>query len=238
MQYSKYFKAGQKIFLRSLNPASSGRLDSLTTYVQEMGEDHFDLLLPYNSTESESYPFSPDMPFEILSDAFGMGVKLTGRFQKELEKNTVRLKVEGDLQVFRRRLHSRVDIQAGLRYTKGKGTMRSFREQWEKNQRILQGGGDAKLLRFPRTQVNLSAGGIRFNIKAPVEVADLCLILLELGGPPVCAMTEVIWTRDQESEGRQTAGMRFIMLLESDQARIETYIRKQAAQEKSENESS
>lgn len=231
MQYSKYFKSGQKIILRALNPTAPGRFESLTSYFQDNGAAHFDLLLPYGAPEEENYPFAPEMPFEILSEALGVGVRLTGQFQKMVRNDLVRLAVNGDLQVFQRRTHRRLDVVAGLRYTKGKGTLRSFRDQWEKNIQILQKGGDAaKLSRFPRTPLNLSAGGIRFAIKPPVQVADLSLLLLELeSGGPICTLAEVIWMEETEVEGRHTVGMRFLNILEADQKRIEDYIRDKAS---------
>lgn len=231
MHYSRYYKTGQKIILRSLDPAAQGRFESLTAYFHDGGAGHFDLLLPYGAQEEENYPFVSDMPFEILSDALGLGLKMTGRFQKMVRKDLLRVFVNDDLQAFQRRSHRRLDLVVGLRYTKGKGALRSFREQWEKNIQILQKGGDAsKLSRFPRTPVNLSAGGIRFAVKAPVQAAELCLLLLELEtGGPICTLAEVVWTEEKEAEGRQKAGMRFLNILETDQKRIEDYIRDRAS---------
>lgn len=231
MHYSRYYKSGQKIILRALAPASPGRFESLTAYFQDNGPGYFDLLLPYGAQEEENYPFAPDMPFELLSDALGLGLKMTGRFQKMVRKDLLRVEINGDLQAFQRRNFRRLDLVVGLRYTKGKGTLRSFREQWEKNIQILQKGGDtAKLSRFPRTPVNLSAGGIRFAVKAPVQTADLCLLLLELEtGGPICTLAEVVWMEEKEVDGRQGAGMRFLNILESDQKRIEDTIRDKAS---------
>jgi c-di-GMP-binding flagellar brake protein YcgR len=232
MRYSKYFKSEQKIFLRSLTPdASSGRLDALTAYFQEEGDDHFDLLLPYQASEEENFPFYPDMPFEILSDAMGLGVRLTGNFVEQRRPDLIRLRVNNDLQIFQRRFASRLDVSIGLRYTKGQGTLRSFREQWEKNVRILQNTKDlSKLPSFPRTRVNLSNGGIRFQIKSPVQVADLCLLLLKLdeNGAPICALAEVVWLDENEAQGRRCAGLQFLSILEADQKRIVDFIKKEA----------
>lgn len=229
MRYSKYFKSEQKIFLRSLTPdISSGRLDALTVYFHEEGGDYFDLLLPYQTKEEENFPFYPDMPFEILSDAMGLGVRLTGNFVEQRRPDLIRLRVNNDLQIFQRRLANRLDVTVGLRYTKGQGTLRSFREQWKKNVRILQDTKDfTKLPAFPRTRVNLSNGGIRFQIKPPVQVADLCLLLLRLeeNGAPLCALAEVVWLDEEETQGRRCAGMQFLSIMEADQKRIIDFIK-------------
>ena len=232
MRYSKYFKSEQKIFLRSLTAdATSGRLDALTVYFHEEHGDYFDLLLPYQTREEENFPFSPEMPFEILSDAMGLGVRLTGNFVEQRRQDLIRLRMNNDLQIFQRRLASRLDVNIGLRYTKGQGTLRSFREQWEKNVRILQNTKDSnKIPPFPRTRVNLSNGGIRFQIKPPVRVADLCLLLLKLeeNQAPLCALAEVVWLDEEEVQGRRFAGMQFLSILEADQKRIVDFIKKTA----------
>lgn len=230
MRYSKYFKSEQKIFLRSLTPDSpSGRLDALNVYFHEEKGDFFELVLPYQTKDEESFPFYPDMPFELLSDAMGLGVRLTGNFVEQRRSDLIRMRVNNDLQIFQRRLASRLDVAVGLRYTKGQGTIRSFREQWEKNVRILQNTKDfTKLPPFPRTKVNLSNGGIRFQIKPPVKIADLCLLLLRLeeNGAPICGLAEVVWLDEEEVQGRRCAGMQFLSILEADQKRIIDFIKK------------
>jgi c-di-GMP-binding flagellar brake protein YcgR len=232
MRYSKYFKSEQKIFLRSLTAdATSGRLDALTVYFHEEHGDYFDLLLPYQTREEENFPFSPEMPFEILSDAMGLGVRLTGNFVEQRRQDLIRLRMNNDLQIFQRRLASRLDVTVGLRYTKGQGTLRSFREQWGKNVRILQNTKDfSKIPPFPRTRVNLSNGGIRFQIKPPIKIADLCLLLLKLeeNEAPLCALAEVVWLDEEEVQGRRFAGMQFLSILEADQKRIVDFIKKAA----------
>jgi hypothetical protein len=228
MSYSKYFKSGQKILLTLSTPEPvPGRTHSLTSYFQDAGPDYFDLTLPYGGGEEESFPFTVNMPFVIHSEAFGLGLRLNARFLKHLSKQTIRVTVAENLQVFQRRASPRIDFKAGLRYTKGRGTLRTFHEQWEKNVQILQNSKDlSKLGAFPRRPINLSSGGIRFDIKGPVEITDICLVLIDLGTPPpVCVLAEVIWVQPTESEERNTAGMRFLSLLDSDFKRLESFVR-------------
>lgn len=231
MRYSKYFKSEQKILLRSLAPNASGRLDALTVYFYGGGPDYMDLTLPYQARGDEGFPFPPDMPFEILSDAIGLGIRLTGRFQEQCGEDRIRLRINDDLQVFQRRLAGRVDVTIGLGYTKGRGTLRTFRAQWEKNAQILAKTKDpSKLPPLPRVKVNLSRGGIRFRIKPPVEVADLCLLLLKFDEreTPICALAEVVWLDEQPTDDRRTVGMQFLSILEADQKRIEAFLKQTA----------
>jgi len=228
MSYTKYFKAGQKILLdvNGSDPATT-KTHSLTAYFQEEGANYFDLTLPYGGNEEESFPFTADMPFIINSEIFGLGLKLSANFDSRLNKETIRVRVADNLQVFQRRIDPRIDLTAGLRYTKGRGTLRTFHEQWQKNIQILQNSKDlSKLGTFPRRPINLSAGGLRFDIKGPVEVADICLVLIDLGTPPpICTLAEVIWVQPTESEERFTAGMRYLSLLESDRKRLEVFVK-------------
>lgn len=228
MSYMKYFKSGQKILLTATSSESlPSRTDSLTAYLQDSGKGSFDLLLPYGGREEESYPFVEEMPFTLTSEAYGLGLKLSCRYAARQDKDVIRVHIDDNLQVFQRRGFPRIDIETGLRYTKGRGALRTFREQWEKNIRILHGTGDlSKLGTFPRRSINLSSGGLRFGIKGPVEVADICLVLIDYGqAPPICSLTEVVWVKETESAERFNTGMRFVSLLDSDLKRLETLIK-------------
>ena len=235
MPYFKYFKSGQKIYLRALSPPlEPGRFEALTVYFQDGQKSFFNLTLPYRAEAGETYPFTPGMPFELLSEAFGLGLRLTCTFAGQQGPNLIRVAIEEDLQIFQRRDRPRLDLAVGLRYTKGRGTLRSFRQQWEKNLDILAKTTDpAKLPPFPRVPVNLSSGGIRLRIRPPIEIADLCLLLLQLqpGESPLCTLAEVVWTAEKEEKGRFTAGMRFLSILEADQKRIDTFLKRVIAGE-------
>ncbi|MBE0599415.1 MAG: PilZ domain-containing protein [Desulfuromonadales bacterium] len=232
MQYGRHFKPGQKIFLHALPPTGDpqGCFDSLTTYLKEIGPGWFDLSLPYQSKAGEDFPFATGMRFELRSESLGLGLRLTGQFVQHRGRDTIRLALDGDLRAYQNRQSPRLDTVAGVRYTRGHGSLRSFRDQWEKNIQILQGNSADQLGNFPRTPINLSNGGIRFSLRAPVEPGSLCLLLLELepGTVPLCALTEVLWTGDVQEE-RQKAGMRFLTILETDRKRIDNFIRKRLA---------
>lgn len=228
--YARFFKPGQKIFLRTLciNPALPRHFESLTTFLKDCSSGFFDLSLPYQIREGEELPFSTDTEFELLSDSMGLGLRLKGVFVQFRGRDLLRVQITGELQAFQNRFSPRIDLTAGLRYTRGLGTLRSFREQWEKNVQILsRGANPSSLGNFPRTLINLSSGGIRFNMKPPVEAGSICLILLdiEIGKAPICTLAEVLWA-GAVAEERQPAGMRFINILEMDQKRIEEAIRR------------
>jgi len=227
MPYSKYFKNGQKILLCPLEGEDPDRHESLTLYVHDIGAKHFDLKLPYQEKPGEEYPFTPGMKMMLSSESIGLGIKVSGVFESRIAANLIRVRLNSDLKVFQRRLSPRTDASIGLRYAKGRGTMRSFRSQWEKNVQLLSSGSDlSKLSRLPRYAVNLGPGGIRFKVKPPVGIADICLLLMELDdkSPPICALAEVVWFHEQKEEERYPTGMQFISIRKSDQARLEAFV--------------
>jgi len=230
-QYAKYFKAGQKIQLKVFDP--SGHFDTLTVYFHDHGAGHLDLTLPYRSQEGEGYPFAEGMPLELATDALGMGARIRATFAGYApgKHDVIRANITGELQVFQRRTQRRVDVVAGMRFSRGQGTLRTFREQWRKNIDILQKANPTTLPVFPESQVNLSSGGLRLLIKPPVEKADIFLVLLQLQKEevPVCVLAEVVWIgHAKPGDDRLPAGMQFIGVVESDRRKIESFVQKQA----------
>ncbi len=227
--YGRFFKPGQKVFLRtsSTDDRPPKRLESLTAFLKEYSAGYIDLFLPYKVLEGEHLPFVPGQVFELTSGALGLGLRLRCEFAQDQGRDCIRLGIISDLQVFQNRFTPRIDMTAGLRYTRGLGPLRTFREQWEKNIQILSRTPmPANLSNFPRTRINLSSSGIRFTLKAPVETGSLCLILLEVEKTqtPICTLAEVLWA-GEIAQDRQAAGMRFINILESDQRRIDEVVR-------------
>ena len=238
MPLKKYFKEDQKISLRALDADGElKKIDALTCYLKVQGQGFIDLTIPYGSSQDESYPFDPATPFEILSDSMGVGIRLTGRFDKYLQNNLVRIRHNSDLQLIHRRVEDRRHVPLELGYTKGKGKLRSFRQQWEKNVKILENASDlTKLPKFPKVDVNISMTGVGFKIKTPIEVADLCLLFINLGDgkPPVCTMSEVVWREEEEADGRCMAGFQFLNILEADRKRIQRFVKNPPKKESAE----
>ncbi|PLX91557.1 MAG: hypothetical protein C0621_10870 [Desulfuromonas sp.] len=228
MRYAKHFKTGQKLLLRPL-AADEDRFEALSAFYQDqVGENLAVFTLPYGTAQDERYPFAEKMPFEMYSDSLGLGIRVTGTFDTYLDGSDFRVTLNDDFQLFQRRLHGRKETAIGIKYTKGKGTLRSFRNQWEKNVTLLEKSPDpAKIPVFPMTPINLSQGGARCDLREPVEISDLCLLLLRLSESelPICALAEVVWRGGEVEGGRRTCGMQFLNILERDRKRIETYLK-------------
>ncbi len=228
MNYQRYFKAGQKILLTALNKAEDSRTELLTGEIFSSENYQFIITLPYSDDATGQYPFTLAMPFEISSEAMGLGVRVTAKFVKKVDGKRIALSVNSDLQMFQRRNSPRIDCKIGIRFTRGHGTLKALRSTWEKNIKVLK-SPDAPLIfeGFKPCQINLSASGIRFNLRPPAQPAELCLILLNLDDAkaPICTLAEIIWTRPANDETIIVSGMRFINILAEDQRRIDKFIK-------------
>ncbi len=226
--FEKYFKQGQKLRIKPLHvEQKQGRLEFLTGHIMTCGEGRIELRLPYGTTAGEEYPFEPQMPLEVVSDALGMGLRVIGRFAGFLRPDVIQVEFSTELKLFKPRFDPRIDIPVGLRFSRGRGNLRSLREKWQKNVGLLSTRNDiTDKLSFPHCAVNISAGGIRFTFGEQAQVGDLCLLLVALraGEPPICAVAEVVWLQRAGQESRTTAGMQFIHILKEDQRRIETFV--------------
>lgn len=229
MIYQRYFKPGQRVQLRPTPP--EGRYELLSAVFENGEADCFNLCLSYGPDAVEQFTFSEDMPFELSTDALGLGLKVSVAFLKPLSGNQIRVRVLSDLQIFQRRLLPRLDCVVGIRFTRGHKSLSTLRQTWEKNASILSSGKTPPVLKgFNHCQLNLSPNGIRFSIHPPAEPTDICLMLLELGDgkPPICALAEIVWVSDKMDDGTLHAGMQFINILEQDQKRIARFIHDRA----------
>jgi c-di-GMP-binding flagellar brake protein YcgR len=228
MSYGRYFPTGQKTFLkRVFAKEERTALDTITGYVTGSGKGYVDFSLPYGSDAADHYPFEPGMRFELLCDNKGMGLRLQASFQERLSSRDIRLQFEGNLEFISRRQYRRVDVTAWVGLKRGSGNLAEMRKIWEDSLQQLQAGvSAAKLTEFQKFPINLAGGGMRLPVSAPVKIAELFLVYLSIGdkGGIICAMAEVIWASEPDADGTQSAGLRFLNILEHDQARIDKVV--------------
>ncbi len=229
MNYQRYFKSGQQLLLKAQSDSVQDvRTELMTVFVVSLEEDSLVLSLPYGDDAVEQYPFSEGLPFEISTEAMGLGIRTTGSFKEKIDGNQFALKLNPDLQMFQRRISQRFNCQLGIRFSRAANSLQTMREIWEKNIKVLY-SPEAPLVfsGFKSSRINISSGGIRFAIKPPADQGELCLVLINLedSKPPICAIAEIVWSY-QEDESAMTAGMRFINILSEDQQRIDNFIAK------------
>jgi len=228
MIYQRYFKNGQRVLLNRINLGKEGHREFLSATINGGDETSFIVSLPYSEDAANQFPFTPGMPFEISSDSMGMGVRVTGEFKKQIDGKRIALQINSDLQMFQRRSAPRIDCKLGLRFTRSQGGLKALRKTWEKNVKLLYSPAAPLIFEgFKPCYVNISNGGIRFNLRPPVTPAELCLLLIKLDDdrPPICALAEIIWTRPEHNETVYVSGMQFINILDDDQQRISSFIR-------------
>jgi hypothetical protein len=228
-QYNKYFRPEQKVQLRLTNPLVESS-ETLTLHFANQGPGYFELVFPYKNRNSEDFSLTPGMDMELTTESMGVGVKMAVEFLDYVRgSGMIRVKVIGELKAFQRRTQPRIDIQCGVRFTRGQGALRSLREHWVKNIEIINQINPEDLPPFTQSHLNLSSTGFRLAIKPPIECPDLFLVLLQLtpGTKPLCLLCETIWTGSiRDEDGRIPCGMHFIGITDADRKTLETQIKR------------
>ncbi|MDH3998006.1 MAG: PilZ domain-containing protein [Desulfuromonadales bacterium] len=230
MSYGKYFNKGQKVFLKRIfgEDESQTALDTLTGYAMHSRPMQLELALPYGSDAAESYPFVPDMKFEVMTDNKGMGLRLTASFLERTSGTDIRLQFEGNLEFISRRIFPRVDVNAWVGIERSSGNLAEMRSLWQESLgKIKSGVSAAELTEFEKHLLNLAGGGMRMPLEAPVEMAELLLLYLSIGDKKgiICALAEVVWIGKVEDDDTQQTGLRFLNILEEDQKRIDAVVK-------------
>jgi len=229
MSYGKYFNKGQKVFLKRIfEDGERVALDTITGYAMRSHPMQLDLGLPYGCDAADSYPFEPGMKFEVMTDNKGMGLRLTASFVEKISGQDIRLQFEGNLEFISRRIYPRVDVNAWVGIARNKGNLADMRKLWDDHlKKIKSGANAAELTEFNKYLLNLAGGGIRMPMKAPAEMAELILVYLSIGDKKgiICALAETVWIGQEQSDQTQQVGLRFLNVLEEDQARIDVVVK-------------
>ena len=231
MSYPRYFRTGQKVWLRPLSPAPApGHVELLTSFLEDMNRDHFELRLPYGPEQGEQYPFTQGMTLELSSQSLGLGLKMTAEVTAIPAPDKLQLTLHHNLAGYQRRHAARIDVKIPLRFTRGQGNLKSMRATWIKYVELLKTRADfGGLEKFTLCEVNLSASGLRFPMRPPVAESDLCLVLMILPDDPrpICLLTEVVWVGRKPPEA-PPVGLHYLCITEEDQQRLEAFIQQQA----------
>lgn len=229
MSYGKYFNKGQKVFIKRIfTDEERTALDTITGYAMRSQPMQLDLALPYGCDAADSYPFEPGMKFEILTDHKGMGLRLETSFVERISSQDIRLQFEGNLEFISRRIYRRVDVNAWAGIHRGEGNLAEMRQLWDEHlKKIKSGVSAAELTEFKKNLINLAGGGMRLPLQAPVEMAELILVYLSIGDKKgiICALAEAVWIGQEQDDGLQQIGLRFLNILEEDQDRIDVVVK-------------
>ncbi len=229
MSYGKYFNKGQKVFIKRIfTDDEQMALDTITGYVMRSQLMQLDLALPYGCDAADSYPFEPGMKFEALTDHKGMGLRLESSFVERVSSQDIRLQFDGNLEFISRRIYRRVDVNAWVGLHRSQGNLAEMRQLWDENlKKIKSGVSAAELTEFKKNLINLAGGGMRLPLQAPAEIAELILVYLSIGDKKgiICILAEVVWVGQEQEDEQQQIGLRYLNILEEDQARIDAVVK-------------
>ena len=227
--FEQYFNTGQKIFMqRVIDDQELPVLETMSGHVIRNQQRQLDIRLGYGTDAAKSYPFYPGMEFEIMTDSAGMGLRMIASFVKKLNNQDIRLKCEGRVEFFSKRIHARIKVKAWVGVTRQQGAMSEMQHLWQNHMQLIESEDSAvKLPEFKKYSMDLAAGGMRLPLRSPVHPAELVMIYLSLGDKKgvICALTEVIWVGEANQGRTQQCGLRFVNILEDDQERIDTIVK-------------
>ena len=225
MKFETYFVLNQEILIRRFATArDSSRIESCRAKLASCDGDSFTLTLL--SADNCSL-FSKGDFLELHSDRFELGVRLTG-ICAGISGRQLRFEANDDLELFYRRKYWRTSLIVWHGMMRLSQSKRSLYEVWEKAL-ILRDENDLDPsihVEIVRQTLNLSAGGVRMELAAPVNLKETCLLYLCLddGKPTVCALCEIVWVKPGDSGLVRLCGLRFSGLLESDLQRIDRVV--------------
>jgi len=225
IRYDKYFKSGHIFRLRNLE---TPQREVMSAELVRCTPEIIELRLPYEIRAGEEPPLAPGLPIELMTETHGLGMRLVGDVEVNLQENLLRIRPYGDLEAFQRRAYPRVDAMVGYTVRRGRSSFSALRSYWKKAVEAVETGkGNALLTNSVCARINLSAGGVGLPLKAPVALAELCLVTVAIGegANPICALTEVVRVEDPQEDGQQLVGLRFNEILAEDRRRIEHFVR-------------
>jgi c-di-GMP-binding flagellar brake protein YcgR len=224
MNYARYFKTEQKVFLIDISPERElETFQSFTGHIAESGGDFLDITFPYPSVLSDVFPFAEGMSFKFTSESFGVGVQLSARFGGRRPGGLFRFHPTGNLELFQRRQIPRVDLNLPFAQLRKRMAPVDLQGEWKRQCELIQLGGQLPVT-LESQSINLSAGGFRSQVQGDAGIAELCLCYLDIsdGEPVVCAIAEVVWTGEQQPE--TVCGCRFITISKNDQQRLSRFV--------------
>ena len=225
MRFETYFVLNQEVLLRRFATTKQGsRIESCRAALVSRDDTIFELKL---SCSEQDAKFAPGEFLELHTDRFELGVRLTG-ICLDCTDRMLRFEAHDDLELYYRRQFWRITLPVWHGMLRVEQSKQPLYEIWEKAQ-ILRDENDldpsihVEIVRCP---LNISAGGVRMELQAPVKMKEDCLLYLCLddGQPTICALCEIVWVEKGESDLTRLCGLRFSNLLEPDLKRIDRYV--------------
>jgi len=240
MRYEAYFHPGQEITLRRHSEDAAGaRLEDFHGVLLRRQDERFEVALGTGERESGLDLATGEM-LEVLSSRYGLGLRLSTLCRGWKEAGVLELAAQGDLQIFYRRQHLRIDTELWFGVVRQEEGKPPPLRRWQAAMDQRAAGRDPAIdATIFRCRLNLGAGGLRLPLPPPVTHGETCLCLLALDDrqPLIAALAEVIWTQPRKKSGQVTCGLRFCAILAEDQRRIDRYVNSLVRSRQSDGES-
>jgi len=206
---------------------------------EERDKDHFESLSGFVVSRHANvielhilYPIEQESPnasasktsFKLTSESLGNGIQVMTDLIKVAAGNIFHLQLRGTPELFQRRKTSRVNTTIRMFHLQRDLSLTFFRKEWKRIVEYMKTRGLPPNLVLQDNPINLSIGGIRLSIAANSQTSPLSMFFLDLNDelPPVCALAETVWNKQEEEE--LLCGHRFIQIQKSDQERINRFV--------------
>lgn len=221
--FTRYFSQKQKVYLINVSPERDSEVyDSLSGTVTGCSADTIEVMIPHYGP-GQQHVEAGKTSFKLTSEALGSGIQVLADLTGIISGNVFQLRLHGLMEMFQRRVVSRIEFVACIYQVCGNYSLNHFKKEWKRAAAHLRTHGHLPGLALQKVTINLSAGGIGFVVDPGKRPTAISLFIFSLEeDPPVCALAETVWEKRLD-EGLR-CGFRFISILKSDQERINNFV--------------
>ncbi len=226
MNYDRYFSRGQKVYLINISQTRDESVyESLSATVVSCNDSSITIKAPYRLFSGDATPLETGMQFKLSTESFGVGVQLRAELVAAPAAEILELQPIGQMEIYQRRQMPRVDVSLPFLHVLQKSSLSAFKREWRRVVTDLRQPTPPRL-KLQETKVNISAGGIRFELNTPPTPLAIVVFDLQDGAAPVCAVAELAWHKTRQEDGVEVCGHRFLEILKEDQARLAAIVDK------------
>jgi c-di-GMP-binding flagellar brake protein YcgR len=226
MNYDRYFSRGQKVYLINISQTRDESVyESLSATVVSCNDSSITIKAPYRLFSGDATPLETGMQFKLSTESFGVGVQLRAELVAAPAAEILELQPIGQMEIYQRRQMPRVDVSLPFLHVLQKSSLSAFKREWRRVVTDLRQPTPPRL-KLQETKVNISAGGIRFELNTPPTPLAIVVFDLQDGAAPVCAVAELAWHKTRQEDGVEVCGHRFLEILKEDQARLASFVDK------------
>ena len=222
--YSRYFPLKQKVYMINMSrERDTNQYDSISGIIAAYSGDVLDVQVQYSTGQIIAADRVLNATFKVITEAFGVGMQIVADLVKLPTDNLLRLRLSSILEVVKRCEMPRIDSTIKVFLNREDSPLSTCKSKFLQ---IVEREKKGLPLNFQlqENSVNVSVSGFRLAAEPSDKSSPLamCILDLEDGQPPVCAIAETAWHR---RIGANTfIGHRFITILKSDQNRIGRYV--------------